>query len=240
MIEMCELGMVKYLLFVFNFLFAVSGLGLIIAGSVILSDVGDFSRFMETRIIAMPILLIIVGIIVFLVAALGCLGAIKESYYALMAFALCLLIIFVVELAVGIAAAVYKGEFQVLLKENLKESLDVYYDSKVDRIAWDNMQINLECCGVDGPEDWSGGRPFSCCHRTKKGAPPPTNMHCNSSERGDEIVYSDGCFDKLQEKANTGAKTLTGVGIGIAFVEIIGVMLACWLANAIKKRDEMK
>lgn len=55
------------------------------AGAVVLSDVGEFSHFMEGRILAPPIVLIVAGIIVFAVAFLGCYGAMRESYYMLMA-----------------------------------------------------------------------------------------------------------------------------------------------------------
>lgn len=55
------------------------------AGALVLSDVGEFSHFMEGRILAPPIVLIVAGIIVFAVAFLGCYGAMKESYYMLMA-----------------------------------------------------------------------------------------------------------------------------------------------------------
>lgn len=58
---------------------------MIIAGAVVLADVGEFSHFMEGRIMAPPVVLIVAGVIVFLVAFLGCYGAIKESYYLLMA-----------------------------------------------------------------------------------------------------------------------------------------------------------
>lgn len=50
-----------------------------------LADVGEYSHFMEGRILAPPIVLIVVGAIVFIVAFLGCFGAIRESYYLLMA-----------------------------------------------------------------------------------------------------------------------------------------------------------
>lgn len=63
----------------------ISGIGLIVAGALVLSDVGEFSHFMEGRILAPPVVLIVAGIIVFAVAFLGCYGAMKESYYMLMA-----------------------------------------------------------------------------------------------------------------------------------------------------------
>lgn len=58
-------------------------------------------------------------------------------------FALCLLVVFICELAVGIAAAVYKGDFEMVLKETLRNSMNNYYDKKADRVAWDNVQVKV-------------------------------------------------------------------------------------------------
>lgn len=44
------------------------------------------------------------------------------------------------ELAVGIAAAVYKNDFQAGMKDLMRSSMDRYGNSKSDIIAWDNLQ----------------------------------------------------------------------------------------------------
>lgn len=44
-----------------------------------LTDVGEFSHFMENRILAPPVVLIVAGAIVFIVAFLGCFGAVREK-----------------------------------------------------------------------------------------------------------------------------------------------------------------
>ncbi|XP_018573176.1 CD63 antigen-like [Anoplophora glabripennis] len=230
------LNLIKYVLFIFNLIFAVSGIGLIIAGSLVLSDVGEFNHFMEGKILAPPVVLIVAGVIVFLVASLGCYGAIKESYYMLMAFAICLLIIFIIEFAVGIAAASFKSEFRVALKNNMKNSMDNYENSKSDKIAWDNLQRKLECCGVDGPTDWKK-RPMSCCHALRENAPDPTSDQCRAAQPGDDHLYNYGCFTELEMKAERASKVLIGVGIGVAFIEIIGIILACWMASAVKNKE---
>lgn len=67
------------------FLFQLSGIGLIVAGACVLADVGEFSHFLEGRLLTPPVVLIVVGCIVFFVASLGCYGAIRESYTLLMA-----------------------------------------------------------------------------------------------------------------------------------------------------------
>lgn len=63
----------------------LSGVGIIAAGAVVLGQFGGLQHFLEDRILAPPIVLIVAGSIVFLVAFLGCCGAIKENYLMLMA-----------------------------------------------------------------------------------------------------------------------------------------------------------
>ncbi|KAH0951576.1 hypothetical protein HN011_005844 [Eciton burchellii] len=230
--ESCGMSIIKYILFVFNLVFAISGIGIIAAGAVVLADVGEFTYFMEGRIMAPPIVLIVAGSIVFIIAFLGCYGAIKEHYNMLIAFAAALLIIFVIELAVGIAAAVFKNDFSMAMRDTLKESIKNYTDT--DRQAWDNVQRKLQCCGVDGPNDWTpsngftGTFPSSCCIQDMQVICQPV----------DRLVYKDGCFSKLEMRVQKSATVLIGVGIGIAFVEIAGIVLACCLAAAIKREGD--
>lgn len=47
------------------------------------------------------------------------------------------------ELAVGIAAAVYKNDFQMTMKNIMKDSMDRYPNSKSDQVAWDNVQTKV-------------------------------------------------------------------------------------------------
>lgn len=57
-------------------------------------------------------------------------------------FAVALVIVFLLELAAGITAAVYKSDFQEALKTTLRNSMNKYSDenSNNDKIAWDNVQ----------------------------------------------------------------------------------------------------
>ncbi|XP_011267955.1 CD63 antigen [Camponotus floridanus] len=232
--ESCGMNVIKYILFIFNLVFAISGIGIIAAGACVLADVGEFSHFVEGRIIAPPVVLIVAGAIVFVIAFLGCYGAIKEHYHLLIAFAAALLIIFVIEFAVGIAAAVFKNDFSMAMKDTLKESMKNY--TEADKMAWDNVQKKLQCCGVDGPNDWSPANgfmsnfPSSCCIQDDQ------LINC----RLDNVAYREGCFSKLEMRVHKGATVLIGVGIGIAFVEIAGIILACCLAVAIKRETNPK
>lgn len=81
-------------------------------------------------------------------------------------FAFLLGIIFIVELAVGIASCVFKSDLEMALKDSLMMSIK--RSSSDDIVAWDNVQQKLMCCGIDGPADWidhSKNRTLraSCC-----------------------------------------------------------------------------
>lgn len=60
--------------------------------------------------------------------------------FVLFQFAVLLLIIFIVELAVGIAASVAKDEFSNAMKLSLKHSMTNYTVSERDQKAWDAVQ----------------------------------------------------------------------------------------------------
>ncbi|KAF7288111.1 CD63 antigen-like [Rhynchophorus ferrugineus] len=241
--ESCGMSLIKYILFVFNLVFAISGLGIIIAGGLVLSDVSDFKHFTNSDLLGPPIVLIIAGSIVFIIAFLGCFGAIRESYNLLVAFAGLLVLIFILELAVGIAAAVYKGDFEGTLKKTLHASMANYTSNQVEQIAWDSLQKKFKCCGIDKPTDWEAPDlwPKSCCYEQNLDTLNldiiQPDKHCKDMNFGDN-VYSKGCFQKLKDKIENNTKVLIGVGIGIAFVEVIGILLSCWLAYTIKNETK--
>ncbi|KAJ8974665.1 hypothetical protein NQ317_011982, partial [Molorchus minor] len=220
----------------------ISGLGLIIAGAIVISDVSDFNHFLDNNLFGPPIVLIVTGAIVFVIAFLGCFGAIKESYNLLIAVSIHQLIVcsstwscFYNRISCwNCCCCLYKSEFQDTLKDTLKKSLENY--SQDEKIAWDNIQRKMMCCGVNGPSDWQDkgeDYPHSCCH----GNGNPTDQvdsYCTNEGVG-KYLYKTGCYDRLHMKVNSNAKILIGVGIGIAFIEIAGIFLACWLAQTIKK-----
>merc|ERR1712088_1116985 len=74
---MVEGGMkcVKYLLFAFNLIFLITGLALIITGCVIQGVYSNYLDFLGDSFFNTPVLLVVVGCIIFFITFFGCWGA---------------------------------------------------------------------------------------------------------------------------------------------------------------------
>ncbi|XP_011170174.1 CD63 antigen-like [Solenopsis invicta] len=226
---------VKYLLFLFNLIFAITGIVFISVGGVILVVYSGYSNFVDSWFFAAPLLMIVVGIIVFLVSFFGCCGAVKENHCMIITFSVLLMLIFILELSAGITGYLMRGEVANMLENRLNGTLRQYELNPDIRRSWDIMQHDLQCCGMNSPADWPhiGFRdntvPDSCCKEI------PTQSRCDLNSIH---VYSDGCMMKLQSAIENNAMILGGVGIGVALIQLIGVVFACCLARSIRREYE--
>ncbi|XP_059141094.1 CD63 antigen-like [Physella acuta] len=235
---MVEGGMkcVKYLLFLFNLIFVIAGIGLIAAGAYVKIKLTEYYEFFGSNYMGPGILLIIVGVIIFLLAFFGCCGAIKENYCLTMTFAVSLGIIFVLEIAGGIAGFVLRDDIENEIEKVLVDSFKSYNKSSGIRDTWDTLQKDFHCCGANNFSDWQtnlaylGQYPASCCKTTG----------CDTTF-GDQnqAVYHEGCRSAFEGWLKDKVAIIGGVGIGLAFVQVVGILFACCLARAIKKEYEV-
>ncbi|XP_057655805.1 CD63 antigen-like [Diorhabda carinulata] len=223
----CATGIVKYLVFIANLLFALAGLALVIIGILIKFNVSDATRVLPADFGLAPILCIIIGAIVFITAFLGCCGAVRESTCMLTTYAIILLTIFIVQVAIGVYAFLQikdQNSFYSALKTNMEKTFD-----QMDRNPEANETMHviervLKCCGVTGPEDYQTPKvPLSCCRNIEVQCPSPNND-----------VNSDGCAIKLQGEIEKNSKIIGGVAIGIAVIEVLGAIVALCLASSIR------
>ncbi|CAH1788413.1 unnamed protein product [Owenia fusiformis] len=251
---MVEGGMkcVKYLLFAFNLIFFLAGLGLIIAGVVVQTTFKDYVDFLGGQFSAAAIVLVVVGVIIFIVGFFGCCGAWKENYCMTMTFAALLTIIFIVEIAVGIAAYVMRDQVRTIIQEKMSEGMQNYGKSGKDGVTqiWDKIQQDFQCCGTNNYTDWAGYNltatvnnvttpitaPASCCD-SKIFKTEPTCASTVANLSG--TPKGRGCLSGFEDWIKKNIIIIGGVGIGLAFVQVLGIILACCLGRTIKKEYEV-
>ncbi|CAG9819246.1 unnamed protein product [Phaedon cochleariae] len=225
---------VKYMLFAFNLLFAISGIAILTVGAIIHMVYSHYSNFVYTSYQSAPIVLIIVGVVIFIVAFFGCCGAVKENHCMVVTFSVLLLAILILELVAGIMGYVKRNEVEVMLESKLNSTMYSYYTNPEIENTWDIAQHEAECCGMNGPTDWqkitrNDSLPHTCC---------PNTQDDGSCTLKTPNVYTASCFEKLKAVFNKYGAIIGGVGIGVAISQLVGVIFACCLARSIRREYE--
>jgi len=220
---------VKYLVFAFNLLFALTGIAIITVGAYIQASYHHYSNFVGEDFWTAPILLIVVGVIVFIIAFLGCCGAVRESHRMVLGFSIALILVFLFEIGIGIAGYTKHDQLKEILEKGFNRTM---VDYKENIAAWDLLQTELVCCGTNGPQDWEDvfhnkTIPDTCCNEALKVLP------CTM-----EFAHKDGCMPKLLTLLDDKSVVLTAVGIGVALLQLIGLAYACCLYRAFRRNYE--
>ncbi|KAL5287329.1 hypothetical protein ACFFRR_008310 [Megaselia abdita] len=213
---------IKYFLFIFNFLCVIVGAGLIIVGSLFLAGVSDFEGQDLPYINVLPVLTIVLGCIIFVVAFFGCCGAIKENSCMLTTYTIFLILLCILQIAFS--------SYCWATREKLFDKADVYvqkaWDNRVgNEDALDAVQLIGRCCGKNSYKDFVGEPlPASCCGSTNK------KESCNSND-----AYQSGCFAGFKDYFRKYTDWMIIYGYIIAGIELAGVILACCLKGTLNR-----
>ncbi|KAH7727692.1 Protein TSP-7 [Aphelenchoides avenae] len=217
--------LVKYLLFIANFVLWASGLAMIVAGAVLqLKYTGLFDILWDARL-ATPVLLLAVGFICALLGFLGCCGAIRENYCLTLSFAVLLALLLFVEIVVAIFAYAMHDTVESGLVQQLTQGMQRYNKSSGVQMAWDETQRQLECCGVSNTSDWGHMIPDSCC----------VHFHPGCARMVEPSLFQEGCLGAVEEWLTINAAFAGGITALAGAIQIIGICFACCLSKSILK-----
>ncbi|XP_067228949.1 tetraspanin-2a [Chanodichthys erythropterus] len=202
---------VKYLLFVFNFIFWLSGSLVLAVGLWLRFDPDTANLLAESdapyNFFIAVYILIGAGGVMMLVGFFGCFGAVRESQCLLGSFFACLLVIFGAEVAAGV--------FGFLNKEKIIEDVKNYYETALrnnnETIASMYHDV-LQCCGTESSR-------------------PPELCTVDSPEKD--------CVKVIENFFNEKLFIIGYVGIGIAGIMIIGMIFSMVLCCAIRNSREV-
>ncbi|XP_062453419.1 CD63 antigen [Rhea pennata] len=229
---------VKFLVFIFNFIFWVCGVALIAIGIYAQVALNKALVITSASASSTPIAIVVVGVIIFFISFFGCCGAWKESYCMVTTFAILLSLIFLVEIAAAIAGYVFKDKVRSVLEEGLRDAMEKYGEDKALRETVDELQRDFDCCGANNYTDWADIAPFkgndtvprSCCRVNTTSC----NVHPSPS-----TVYEKGCLQSIEAWMKKNILIVAAVALGIAFFEILGIIFACCLMKGIRSGYEV-
>ncbi|XP_031571519.1 CD151 antigen-like [Actinia tenebrosa] len=226
----CGMQCMKYLLFAFNLVFWIAGITVMAVGIWTRVSAHEYASLMEeSGFQAAANIMIAAGALVIFIGFVGCCGAVKENKCFLLLYFFLLLVIFILEIAAGIMAYTKRDKVISTIEKAMNQSVQNDYGQnkpKIDK-AVDHAQEMLKCCGATGPKDWKTSNwkkshqnetvPQSCCKNKK--AP------CD--------YYDKGCSKALQDFIKGHMKTLGGIGVGIAIIQILGMVFSLCLFRSI-------
>ncbi|XP_058450550.1 CD63 antigen-like [Malaya genurostris] len=234
-------NLVKYLLFLFNFLFVITGISIMAVGLTVQGAYHNFSDILDPQFFSVPTFLVVIGCFIFIIAFFGCCGAYKENYCMTLTFSILLVLIFILELAAGISGYVLRNDTYNMVSKTLRNSMTQYGGNSSHEITilWDEIQVDFDCCGVDSSDDWIKSNdklfnattlPMTCC-RTAVGT--IGYIKCPDSEFPDRM-RKDGCVKSFGNYIRSHAVSLGSAGIAIAVIQFFGIFFACYLSKQIK------
>jgi len=195
-------------------------------------------------------LMIASGVFVAIIGFLGCCGAIKKSECMLLSYAILIFLIFILEIAAGIYTYTKKESVQEDLEEHIKTAIKESYKgvSKADIAltkAVDWFQLNVECCGTTRPDDWKESKwyhetkdknkevPESCCIKKNKDC----NKGTITNLRKNKKIFTEGCVPAGKNFVKNHMWKVAGVAIGIAVIQLFGIIFAICLCKAIRQNS---
>ncbi|PSN47124.1 hypothetical protein C0J52_14501 [Blattella germanica] len=203
---------IKYLIFVFNLLFLISGIAITTLGAIILGSYYSYEHVLLHGFISVSLLFIIVGVITVVLSFIGCCGAVKESHCMVILFSALLIVVFILELSGGIAGYILKMQTSDFLVSQLNSSMLEYNANAKSESTqlWNLMQADLHCCGVHNWRDWdqvfhNDSLPFSCCESVG---------NCTTSSPD---IFPTGCVRVFSQLVGGNAGIIAGIliiGVG--------------------------
>ncbi|BES93385.1 tetraspanin [Nesidiocoris tenuis] len=162
--------------------------------------------------------MMVLGGVTFIIAFLGCCGAVKEDPCFITTYAVLLTVILVGQLALaGIAVYFNKGRnLEDEMRKNLENNFNNYQDHKK---MVDHIQQEYKCCSVQGTY------PPSCC-------PDPSSVgdSCPS-----ELKFNKDCVGPVLKEMKDSLKAIAITLFVIVGIELLCIICAFCVASSIRK-----
>ncbi|XP_062403063.1 CD82 molecule b [Sardina pilchardus] len=244
----------KYFLFLFNLLFFLFGALIMGFGLWVLLDNQSFIAVLQEESNTLKVaayMLIGVGALSMLMGFLGCVGAIYEIRCLLGLYFTCLLLILIAQVT---AAVLIYFQRDLLKREmgGIVNNIMINYtgENKTSDVAWDYLQRTIKCCGWTGPANWTENiriknssvplYPCSCNNATLNSGDLPQSGLCESHPSTDWPVYSKGCMTNVEGWLLDNCGVILGICIGVAVIELLGMILSVCLCKAVHQEDYSK
>ncbi|XP_034641892.1 tetraspanin-7-like [Trachemys scripta elegans] len=166
-----KLILIKVCLYFIDLFYWVSGVMLLCIGVSVQMKLHDTFTVVNEASSGVPVIITVVGGVIVSVSAFGAIAILKSNQTMIKVFTGMLLIIFLIEILVGISAYAYRGKLHDNLLRSFLKTLDKYNRESQVTKGVDHLQEKFQCCGAQNYTDWfnttfgslNSAVPNSCC-----------------------------------------------------------------------------
>ncbi|XP_043381564.1 CD63 antigen isoform X2 [Chelonia mydas] len=236
----------------------VSGVMLLCTGVSVQMKLHDAFAVVNETSSGVPVIITIVGGVIISVSAFGAIAILKSNHsmikvigtmfpllqssetspvlHTLSKFTGMLLIIFLIEIIVGISAYAYRAKLHDNLLRRFLKTLDKYNRESQVTKGIDHLQENFQCCGAQNYTDWfnttfgslNSAVPNSCCKMITKS--------CGMNLSNDTAnINQQGCIQKLKKWAEEHIALIGGVCISVGFAQLLGILFSYMLLRLLNE-----
>jgi hypothetical protein len=153
---------------------------------------------------------IVIGVIISLISFLGCFGAANEKGMLLKTYFVLLIILVILEVAVGAAAYAKRDNIDPLLQDAWRAGAN----SPTNNATIAQIQTTFRCCGYASVTD--NAVPSNCAALTG---------------------FNVGCRESLRNNLSSSLSTIGGAGIAIGLIELVGLVFSLIMFRKISRKE---
>ncbi|XP_056405758.1 tetraspanin-10 isoform X2 [Hyla sarda] len=245
---------IKYLMFFFNFIFFTLGFGLLCFGFWGLADKQSLMGEKIGNLGTDPMLIfVLVGLVVCVLSFSGCVGFIRENLCLLKFFFAAMVTLLVAQSVVALVVLCFHEQIQDSVKMTMMLAISRYQDDSDLQFLLDEIQLGMECCGVQSYEDWSVnlyfncsspgvnscGVPYSCCIDPLQNGTVP-NSQCGfgalsmSEAMASSLIYLGGCVPQLVLWINRRSWDMAALYLSLPATQLVCMVCAQRVISEIK------
>lgn len=241
----CGVSFLRHLLFAFNSLLLLSGLGILTVGLLAFFLCHRYAPVLGGRLdyflVSIYILIGTGAIVVLVVFVVGCCATCQKNKSCLLLYSILLLMVLLLETCAGVVAYLYEALVKSKLASKLTYAMLQAYNEQADvRMSVDHLQHNFKCCGLSSYADWKASTWYSSAANPSNGSSVPESC-CRNPVPGcgasidQSSIFAQGCLPIFEVLIQEQLIIIGGVGLGLCCLQIFGIIFSCCLAKKVKK-----
>ncbi|XP_053565152.1 tetraspanin-10-like [Bombina bombina] len=248
------ISFIKYFMFFYNFVFSVLGLAVFGIGVWGLVDKQSLMPEQISNLGTDPMLFfVLMGLVVSVLSMSGCAGFLRENSCLLKLFSAGIGTLLITQLLSAAIIFSFREQIRNSAQNFLLVAVSRYQDDSDLRFIMDELQLGMECCGVQSYQDWefnlyfncsspgvlACGVPYSCCiDPLENGTVPNSQCGYGVLEMGEILagsrIYLGGCVPQLSLWLQHGMWDITTGLLLVTTVEVICILCARRMLENIK------